>query len=173
MKSSFVILLASNLACYAIRTIYELYKRAGRVNLKNKALFALIFAAMCVIWVSWFVMCSLDPWELPLPQSLRWMGLGIFLIGWCLALGALIQLKGLEDIDHLVTTGLFSKLRHPMYTGFILWILGWSTYHAAGVSLIAGIFGIANVLFWRGLEDKALLALWGDRYAEYRKGTWF
>ncbi len=44
----------------------------------------------------------------------------------------MIQLKGLENINHLVTTGLFSKIRHPMYDGFILWILGWADISWSG-----------------------------------------
>ena len=45
-----------------------------------------------------------------------------------------------------------------MYTGFVLWILGWSTYHGAIVSLAIGLVGIANILYWRRLEEARLLA---------------
>ena len=56
-------------------------------------------------------------------------------LGLGLALGGLFQLKGLENIDRLVTSGLFAKIRHPMYTGFILWILGWVIRYGALASL--------------------------------------
>jgi protein-S-isoprenylcysteine O-methyltransferase Ste14 len=59
-----------------------------------------------------------------------------------LAVGALIQLRGVENIKHMVTAGLFRKIRHPMYTGFILWIFGWSVYHGALLSLAIGLFGV-------------------------------
>jgi protein-S-isoprenylcysteine O-methyltransferase Ste14 len=90
-----------------------------------------------------------------------------------LALGALFQLKGVENIDHLVTTGLFSRLRHPMYTGFILWILGWAIFYGAVASLVVGCVGIGNILFWGRLEDANLEARYGKSYREYRQGTWF
>jgi len=173
MDSIYPLLLVINLACHAGRTAYELFKKSGRVNLKSKSLFALIFVMMCSLWISWFTMCPLDPWPIHLSPSVRWTGLGIFVSGWILAMGALVQLKGLEDIDHLVTNGLFTKIRHPMYTGFMCWIVGWSIYHDAGVSLIAGFAGIANILFWRGLEDSSLEVHYGARYSEYRKRTWF
>ena len=171
-NAEYPLFLGLYLVCLTIRTTYELFKKAGRVNLKSKILFSAIFAAMCLLWVSWFMMCPIDPWPVRLPLAARWIGLVVFLAGWSLALGALIQLKGLEDIDHLVTTGLFSKLRHPMYTGFILWILGWGVYHGAGVSLTVGLLGIANILYWRRLEEAALESRYGDLYREYRKGTW-
>jgi methanethiol S-methyltransferase len=78
-----------------------------------------------------------------------------------------------ENIDHLVTNGLFSKLRHPMYTGFMLWILGWAIFWGAMLSLLIGILCIANILFWRSLEEKKLVSVYGEAYKEYRLGTWF
>jgi protein-S-isoprenylcysteine O-methyltransferase Ste14 len=103
-----------------IRTGYELLKKAGRVNPKSTIVFAVIFAVMCLMWASWFFLCPLDPFRLAPPVLLRWVGLGIVILGLGLAIGGIVQLRGLENINHLVTTGLFSKLRHPIYTGFIL-----------------------------------------------------
>ena len=173
MISDYSIWLLVYLACLVTRTIYELLKKSGRVDLKNKYLFAAIFTAMCLLWVSWFSLCPLDPQQLDPPPVVHWLGLGIFLAGFILAVGALIQLRGLEDIDHLVTTGLFSRIRHPMYTGFICWILGWSIYHGAVISLVAGVIGIANIFFWRGREDQSLTARYGDIFREYRDKAWF
>ncbi len=87
--------------------------------------------------------------------------------------GALAQLRGVENVDHLVTTGLFSRLRHPMYTGFILWILGWATFHGAAPSLLPGLLGIANVLYWRHLEELKLESTYGDAHRTYLRSTWF
>ncbi len=173
MISDFTIFLTVFLVCLATRMTYEFFKKAGRVDLKNKFLFGVIFTAMCLLWISWFSMCPLDPGRIDLPAVAHWAGLAITLTGLGLAVGALIQLKGLEDIDHLVTTGLFSKLRHPMYTGFICWIVGWSVYHGATISFAVGIAGIACILYWRHLEEVALASYYGDRYTEYRRTTWF
>jgi protein-S-isoprenylcysteine O-methyltransferase Ste14 len=60
-----------------------------------------------------------------------------------------------------------------MYTGFMLWIVGWSIYHGAFFSLAVGVIGIANIFYWRRLEDERLSAQYGDAYQEYRRATWF
>lgn len=173
MNTDYLVFLGLYVVSLMTRTSYELLKKAGRVNQKSKMLFAVIFVAMCLMWASWFRLCPLDPWLLTLPGIIRWMGLGILLVGGGLAIGAVVQLRGFEDIDHLVTTGLFSKIRHPMYAGFILWILGWGVYHGAVVSLVVGVVGIGNILYWQRLEEAALESRYGEDYRGYRKGTWF
>jgi protein-S-isoprenylcysteine O-methyltransferase Ste14 len=157
----------------AIRTSYELLKKAGKANAENPFVFAVVAAAMGLMLASWPILCSSDPTRLVSSDIMRPVGQGVWIVGLGLALGALIQLRGVDNIDHLVTTGLFSRLRHPMYLGFIFWIIGWVIYSGALVSLVAGLVGIGNILFWRQLEEEQLGARYGERYQEYRQGTWF
>ena len=173
MKPGYLIALGIYLACLAIRTGYEMLKKVGKVNPKSAILFTFILLTMCLLWISWFCMCPQDPLHITLPGVIRWIGLGILVAGLGLAIGALIQLKGVENIDHLVTTGLFARLRHPMYLGFILWIFGWAIYHGAGASLIAGFVGMGNIIYWRRLEEDHLERTYGDEYIAYRGRTWF
>ena len=173
MESTYLILILTFVVCLFVRTAYELLKEAGKVNPESKIIFAFIFTTMCTLWACWFALCPLDPFQVTIPDVLRWSGLSLFIVGMVLAFGALLQLKGLENIDHLVTTGLFTRIRHPMYTGFGLWILGWSTYYGAFASLAIGLIGIANIIYWRRLEDARLSAQYGDTYQQYRLTTWF
>jgi protein-S-isoprenylcysteine O-methyltransferase Ste14 len=121
MMGSFLGLVALYLAALAVRTSYELLKKAGRVDPRNQALFFMILLDMIVLWASWFTACSIDPVRFVLPAVVRGAGLAVLVAGLVLAVGALIQLGGVENIDHLVTTGFFGGVRHPMYLGFILW----------------------------------------------------
>ena len=173
MKPGYLIALGIYLACLAIRTGYEILKKAGKANPRSTLLFSLILLVMCLLWTSWFYMCPQDPLHVPLPGVVRWLGLAILAAGLALAVGALIQLRGVENIDHLVTTGFFARLRHPMYLGFIFWIFGWAIYHGAGASLIAGIVGMGNIIYWRRLEEDHLEETYGDEYRAYRARTWF
>jgi protein-S-isoprenylcysteine O-methyltransferase Ste14 len=173
MNEKYYILLGIFLGCLGVRFVYEKLKKAGRISLDNKILFGFIFAAMCVLWVCWFGMGPLDPIKLSLPEIVRWGGFGLFAIGMIIALWGVFLLRGVENIDHLVTSGLFSRMRHPIYTGFILWIIGWSIFHGAVISFFAGLIGIGNVLYWRYLEEVDLETRYGEEYRSYREATWF
>ena len=173
MESSYLTLVLVFIVSLFIRTGYELLKEARKINPESKLIFAIILAVMCALWASWFDLCPSDPFQVSLPEAVRWGGFVLFGVGMILAVGALAQLRGLENIDHLVTTGLFSRIRHPMYSGFVLWILGWSIYHGAIVSFAFGLVAISNILYWQHLEELRLLAQYGDTYNRYRLTTWF
>lgn len=173
MSAGYLIFVGLYLAGLLIRDGYELLKTTGRVDTTDTRIFAAVFASMCVMWVSWFGMGLLDPTRLPVPSSLRWIGLGAVILGFGLAVGGMWQLKGVENIDHLVTTGLFSRIRHPMYVGFILWIPGWSLYQGAPASLAVGCLGVLSIVWWRRLEEEALESRYADEYDAYRTRTWF
>jgi protein-S-isoprenylcysteine O-methyltransferase Ste14 len=156
-----------------VRTGYERLKQAGKVDTKNRAIFAVVFVAMCVMLASWPVMCPLDPKRIAVPTIIQGIGLAAATTGVALAIGGLVQLRGLENIDHLVTTGLYSRLGHPMYAGFLLWIAGWIVVYGAVVSLAVGVVCIGNILYWRRLEERALESVYGEVYRSYRRRTWF
>jgi protein-S-isoprenylcysteine O-methyltransferase Ste14 len=173
MSTTYLILIILFVVCLALRTSYEMLKDAGKLNPESKPLFVVIFTVMCILWTSWFMLCLNDPFKFELPFAIRWTGIFIFFLGLFTAIGALLQLKGLENIKHLVTNGLFTKIRHPMYLGFMLWIFGWSIYHGALVSLAIGLIGIANIIYWRRLEEVRLIVQFGEEYQKYKLKTWF
>ncbi len=73
----------------------------------------------------------------------------------------------LEAIHHLLTTGIYSKLRHPGYAGLILMYLGLSlvagTLLALLVALILSILAVLTAF----KEEVVLGEKFGDQYAEY------
>jgi hypothetical protein len=75
------------------------------VETKDRALFTVVFVAMCAMLGSWPFMSALGPRRLAVPGGVRWLGLGLA-AGAALAIGGVLQLRELENIDHLVTTGL-------------------------------------------------------------------
>jgi protein-S-isoprenylcysteine O-methyltransferase Ste14 len=173
MNLSYLIYLGLFLAGLSIRNWYESLKKSGKVNSNNKVAFIVVFTAMCMMWAGWFEMCRLDPGQVTFPAIIRWIGMGGVVLGFLLAIGSVLQLKGLENIDRLVTNGLFSRVRHPMYAGFILWILGWAVYHGALISLVVGLSGIGSVLYWKKMEEASMEERFGEAYREYRESTWF
>ena len=173
MKYAYILYLALCLIGLGTRTTYEILKKKEKVDTKNATIFAIVFVGMILMLASWILMCPVDPWRVLYHGVVRGIGLTALIVGFGLAVAGIIQLRGLENIDHLVTNGLFAKIRHPMYTGFILWISGWVIYYGALLSLIIGIVCIGNILYWRRLEESKLVAIYGDTYLTYGKRTWF
>ncbi len=160
------------LAGLTVRMVYEALKQRGKIDPRNRWVLLAAVLGMSLFLPSWYFFCPLDPWRVDLPAAVSLLGLILALGGAALAMAGLIALHGVENIDHLVTDGLFKYLRHPMYTGFILWIAGWILYSGAGMSLIAGVVSIACVLWWARLEEAKLIEVYGEEYREYRKRTW-
>jgi len=85
------------------------------------------------------------------------------------------QVSGLAEIEpgrhrqQLITIGIRSRVRHPIYLGHICEILGW----CVGTGLIA-LYGLAVFALVTGalmvrVEDRELEARFQEAYREYRK----
>jgi len=75
--------------------------------------------------------------------------------------------------NKLVKTGIYKKIRHPVYLFGITFLLGliFITERFSLVIIIAIIlvFQIKRII----QEEKVLAEKFGDEYSEYRKQTWF
>jgi protein-S-isoprenylcysteine O-methyltransferase Ste14 len=127
---------------------------------------------MLTLWITWFNLCEIDPLKLIIPQWLSVAGLIFFILGLLLFIIPLIQIRGVENVSKLCTTGVYKVLRHPMYLGFIFWVVGFPLFMKAQIALIAGIVFVFNILYWRYLEEKELLVTYPE-YAAYKKETIF
>lgn len=159
-------------ASIAFRFLYEHLRKQGRLDPRDKLVFALVFLDMCAMWASWSNLCPLDPWKIEFPTWLRWTGMAANLLGWGLFLGGAIQLRGLENIEHLATTGLYAKFSHPMYTGFLLWLSGLPLWNNSATSLVVGAVGAAAVWRWRSQEELQLESKYGPAWRDYKTRTW-
>jgi protein-S-isoprenylcysteine O-methyltransferase Ste14 len=128
---------------------------------------------MGLLWTSWFELCRVDIYRINLPGIVRYLGISLVGIGIILFLIALLTIKSLESYEgDLITKGIYSKIRHPMYLGFILWLFGFPVYNGALFSFILSFAFIMNVLFWRYLEEKELERRFPS-YINYKKATIF
>lgn len=139
----------------------------------DKVTFMIIFTNMMLLWISWFVLCSLDIHKIQLPGLIRYSGLALAGIGLVLFLISLFTIKSLESYDgDLITKGIYSKIRHPMYLGFICWLIGFPVFFGGLYSFILSFIFIANILFWKYLEEKELVKRF-PAYSDYKKSTFF
>jgi len=72
-----------------------------------------------------------------------------------------------DKIDKLITSGVYNKVRHPIYSADI--ILGWSIFFLyPDVRFLLGAHLMMFVLlFWMHLGERALIKKFGTQYLEY------
>lgn len=169
---SFNILVLLCVAANIIRLGYEVLKHK-KLLVPNRISFVIILTNMLVLWFSWYLLCSIDPSRNTLPTILSYFGLSLFIIGVILFLTALFTIKSLETYSgDLITKGIYSMIRHPMYLAFILWLIGLPTYFGGMFSFALAVLFIANILLWRHWEELELLERFAG-YNAYRKTTIF
>lgn len=106
-----------------------------------------------------------------LPKFTLWIGVGISLLGFILFIVAVLQLgKSLSlyptpsPKSELITTGVFHHIRHPIYSGILLVLLGLAIIFGSLLKLI--FFIVAVIFFYKksSYEEKRLI----DKYPEYK-----
>jgi protein-S-isoprenylcysteine O-methyltransferase Ste14 len=109
----------------------------------------------------------------------RWIGLAIAVPAMILALVARYQLGKSFSVTpqarELVTRGLYSKIKNPLYVFGSVVILGLLLIlqiQMRDIFAIVAILGLIQIVRARH-EAKVLEEKFGDLYREYRDGTWF
>ena len=168
----FFVLITVCVMTHLIRTVYEILKHK-KILKSNRFTFIIIFTNMVILWSSWFGLNSIDISKIILPDIIRYLGVFLILSGILLFLTALFTIKTLEDYNgDLITKGIYSKIRHPMFLGFIFWCTGGPLYYGGRFSFILSILFIGNILFWRYLEEHELEIRFLE-YKNYKIRTYF
>ena len=107
-----------------------------------------------------------------IPDWIRYIGLLLFLIGVFLFIFSHMKLGGLKDKGELITDGIYSKIRNPMYLGFIIWIIGFPVFMQSAFTLASSAIWVSHIIYWKTLEERELEKKYGE-YREYSKNTWF
>ncbi|MGD0507210.1 MAG: isoprenylcysteine carboxylmethyltransferase family protein [Terriglobales bacterium] len=107
----------------------------------------------------------------------RWIGLLLGLIGLFGVILARYTLGRSFSIvpkaTALVTTGIYSRIRNPIYISGMICVLG-IVLLSGQLKLLAIFLVIIPMQIMRARREAAVLeATFGDAYREYRKRTWF
>ncbi|SOE20931.1 Protein-S-isoprenylcysteine O-methyltransferase Ste14 [Spirosomataceae bacterium TFI 002] len=95
---------------------------------------------------------------------------GLFIIKRAFQAYDLKQFVGLaqeEPNDILITTGYLSKVRHPLYSGTLLFFYGWFLFSNTNCNLALAIAMHAYTLIGIHWEEKKLIAKFGKAYKDY------
>lgn len=107
-------------------------------------------------------------------NTTRWVGIFLYSIGGTLRIWPVFVLgnrfSGLVAIQpghKLVTTGVYSVIRHPSYLGMLIYLLGWSLAFRSGVGVLLTALIILPLLARIRAEEKLLRSQFGDEYDAY------
>jgi protein-S-isoprenylcysteine O-methyltransferase Ste14 len=105
-------------------------------------------------------------------------GAVLCVLGLVLMFAAFMSLRAVVQIapepkqgGHLVTSGLYRWLRHPIYTGILLLLAGLFLRKPTAPIAIAAAAAIGFLLVKAGLEEQLLLERYPE-YAHYKTHSW-
>lgn len=162
----FLLLIILFLVTNIVRLVYEVLKYRKQI-VTNRIIYICIFFDMIIMFISWYILCSIDNSFIHIPKILQLFGLLLFLLGILLVIISRAELRTFETQSgsQLITDGIYSKFRHPMYLGFLFWAIGLPLYNGVLYSLILSLPFSLNILFWRYIEEKELI----NKFPEYKK----
>lgn len=160
--------------------IWRRWKEPAQVEGKINVILWIVHNTYWMIAVVLYVIAS--PWllwsQLPLPNWIRWIGVGLAIISIPLLIWIQHTLGKywhpyleLKEEHTLVTSGPYNRVRHPMYTVFITFNFGMMLTSANLFLLIQLIFGIILIYARIGREEQMLRERFGYEYEEYMKRT--
>lgn len=116
-------------------------------------------------------------WDGPWRWLLASAGLGLIVLGGLLAGRGLVDLgRNLTPVPHpregaeLVETGVYARVRHPIYGGLILAALGWG-FLVASLLTVASALVLTVFFDLKSRREEAWLRSHYPRYASYQGRT--
>ncbi len=129
--------------------------------------------------LAWLINPEWMAWSsLPLPDWVRWIGLGIVCLWGLLLVWTFHHLgKNLTDTvvtrkEHtLVTSGPYRFVRHPFYLAFAIALVGGSLVAANWFIFLMGCLPFAFLVARTRIEEAKLIERFGDEYRDYMART--
>lgn len=175
------------LACVVYSTIplfwLMIHPRAHRWRAHSGSPYRMLVPAWIVMWIG--VGALTAPWRAATFYSTPWTWLpagilfaaGVFIYSRVGAHFSWAQLGGLPEIhagnqkQRLVTTGIRSRVRHPVYLGHLCEMLAWSVGTGLAVCWLLTAFAIVTGAAMIRMEDAELARRFGAEYDAYRENV--
>jgi protein-S-isoprenylcysteine O-methyltransferase Ste14 len=143
--------------------------RAQHLALEVAAFF-LVFGR--IQWPAWLEWCFVPEQSM----AVRWIGLALTATGIGFAIAARLWIGGnwsgrvtIKEQHQLIQNGPYALVRHPIYSGFLLALLGTAIVHGE----LRGLLGFAlAALGWvlkLRTEEAFLAQQFGDAYSDYKR----
>jgi protein-S-isoprenylcysteine O-methyltransferase Ste14 len=173
------------LACVVYSTIplfwLMVHPRAHRWRERDGSPFRVLVPAWIVMWIGVGVLTG--PWRSGAIYSTPWTwipaallfaaGISIYTsagahFSWA-QLGGLPEVRVENQHQRLVTTGIRSRVRHPVYLGHLCEMLAWSFGTGLAVCWVLTAFAIATGAVMIRMEDAELEKRFGADFITYRR----
>jgi protein-S-isoprenylcysteine O-methyltransferase Ste14 len=99
-------------------------------------------------------------------------GILLFVLGWILPICALCKFGTIPSVrkkSNLITTGVYRVVRHPIYSGTLISLLGWTILLKSIISIVYFPFVFLLYFFATFVEERILIEEYGDQYLDYKK----
>ena len=132
--------------------------------------------------ITFIAIIGLVVWLALHASSVEWTGVRIVggviaVLGLALLLTARIQLGRSFSVSaqakKLVTTGVYSKIRNPIYVFSAMFLVGLVIVTGRWPLLLIIAVLVPVQIFRARKEDAVLAEAFGEEYARYKAGTWF
>lgn len=148
---------------------------------KDAAMMFLSIAIICY-FISIILYLGLPDWiawaSIPIPMLFRWLGVGIAIL--CVPLTSMVHRTlgrqysakhAIQEDHYLVITGLYSRVRHPMYTILNMFSLSISIMTANLLPILFAILVAIPFPWIARKEEQMMIDQFGDEYREYMNRT--
>jgi protein-S-isoprenylcysteine O-methyltransferase Ste14 len=174
MNIMFLIAFLLCLAGYVSHTVIHVFEHKGYEFARSKTTHAILETMIFASYVGWGFMIFSDPVRISMANYVALpLGLSVGLAGLVMVIVSAKTKKGFEEIDHLITHGIYSRIRNPMYAGMILMHIGLPLAARSLLTLISAIIWVPLILIWKHMEEQDLEKKFGQEYSEYKKRTLF
>lgn len=146
----------------------------GALIVRVVAFFALItFLVMYIIGMKW-----IDLFSFPLPVWLRWAGFALGILSVVFWIWTQIHLDTqwsaqlqLRKEHHLVTSGPYAYIRHPLYSAMFSWAISLAFLTANWIFVAVAVLSIAGTVVRVPKEEQMMIEAFGDEYKAYMQRT--
>jgi len=131
------------------------------------------FLVMYIIGMAW-----IDLFAFPLPVWLRWAGFGLGLLSVAFWTWTQIHLDTqwsaqlqLRKEHHLVTTGPYARIRHPLYSAMFGWAAALGLLTANWIFVTMAVLSIVGTVVRIPKEEQMMIEAFGEEYKNYMERT--